>query len=207
MTARLVSDEVRWFRPGGVPDGVLAWFDNLAGPSASERRVDRYLELPQTVGLGVKLRQGQLEVKRLRAEYPAAAWHGLAGRPARWEKWSFALVEDGAAERIWLPVEKRRRFRTLRVGDDGAVTPGAPGARVDRGCSVEVTRLAVQDARWWSVGFEATGDEAGLRRTLDLAIEHAAGAGRPLGLSVADSVDYPAWLSALLASPPTGGDS
>ncbi len=207
MTARLVSDEVRWFRPGGVPDGVLTWFGDLPGPVASERRVDRYLELPQTAGLGIKLRQGKLEVKRLRTEHPPVVWHGLAGRPTRWEKWSFELVEDGAAERIWLPVEKQRRFRTLRVGDDGAVTPVAPGARVARGCSVEVTRLTVQDALWWSVGFEATGDELGLRRTLDLAVEHVAGAGPPLGLSVADSVDYPAWLSALLASPPTGEDS
>jgi hypothetical protein len=205
MTVSLVTDEVRWFRPGGAPDAVLAWFAGLPGPAGDERRVDEYLELPQIASLGIKLRRGLLEVKRLRLAHGEAAWRGFAGRPARWEKWSFRLTEDDGAARTWTPVEKWRRQRTLRVGGDGAVAPVAPGERVDRGCSVEVTRLDVRATRWWSLGFEATGEEADLRRTLDHAVDYVAGTGPPFELAAADSLDYPAWLSKLLSPAPAVG--
>src|SRR2546427_265985 len=57
--------EVRWFFEGPVPDEIEQWFcrSNLALKAAP--REDHYLLFPAVLGLGLKLREGRLEVKTL----------------------------------------------------------------------------------------------------------------------------------------------
>src|SRR2546422_3121611 len=57
--------EVRWFFEGQVPDEIEQWFcrSNLALKAAP--REDHYLLFPAVLGLGLKMREGRLEVKSL----------------------------------------------------------------------------------------------------------------------------------------------
>src|SRR3989442_14661424 len=57
--------EVRWFFEGPVPDEIEQWFcrSNLALKAAP--REDHYLLFPAVLGLGLKMREGRVEVKSL----------------------------------------------------------------------------------------------------------------------------------------------
>lgn len=56
--------EVRWFHRGKVPLDVMAWFLRLHGePEEPGHRVDYYLRLSDADALGIKLRDGRIEIK------------------------------------------------------------------------------------------------------------------------------------------------
>ncbi len=67
----LLSNELRWFYPGKLPENIQLWFQQncLIDPLKSpEEREDVYLYSPGCDYLGIKLRQGRLEVKWRQAE-------------------------------------------------------------------------------------------------------------------------------------------
>ncbi|WP_412061721.1 hypothetical protein [Rubrivirga sp. IMCC45206] len=173
--------EVRWFRPGPIPGAVTAWFASLGDPPDEEARTDRYLA-PSSDALGVKLREGRLEMKRRAgAAGPVAAGAARATAEA-WTKWSFALAESvGPLDGPWLAVAKRRRQYVLEL---------AGGS-----CALELSTVTVAGAAWWSVCLEAEGTSPHARRAA-----LAAGAARWLAvpdapaLAAADAQGYPAWL-------------
>lgn len=173
--------EVRWFRPGPVPGPVAAWFGALGEPVAEEARTDHYLA-PSSDALGVKLREGRLEMKRRDGTGgPVAAGPARATAEA-WTKWSFALAEPvGALDGSWLAVAKRRRQRALEL---------AAGR-----CALELSEVTVCGAGWWSVCLEAEADTPAARRTAlaAAAARWLAVDGAP-ALAAADARGYPAWL-------------
>ena len=62
----LISNELRWFYPGNLPENIQLWFQQncLLDPLKSpEAREDVYLYSPGCDYLGIKLRQRRLEVK------------------------------------------------------------------------------------------------------------------------------------------------
>jgi hypothetical protein len=63
------------------------------------------------------------------------------------------------------------------------------------GCHVEVVslRVAGDDTRWASVGFEAFGDVSTVEATLDRTLKHVAQTNLPAGRELS----YPAWLAGL----------
>src|SRR5687768_6962069 len=153
------SVEVRWFRRGPIPDELLAWLKSGEGEvRLEETREDAYLFLPDEAAIGVKLRQGLIEVKRREAELGLTSWGTLAGRTARWRKWSVAVTETAAdphrvlVDSHWVHVKKDRYLRKSSAELAGATTrdqpsvrvvPVPPQARPQDGCTVEVARLAV----------------------------------------------------------------
>ncbi|MGL4619835.1 MAG: hypothetical protein ACRCZS_12370, partial [Chroococcidiopsis sp.] len=67
----LNSLELRWFISGELPLEVSSWFeqDKLGGQlQAPETREDVYLYVPECEYMGLKLRQGRLEIKWRQAE-------------------------------------------------------------------------------------------------------------------------------------------
>ena len=181
--------EVRWFRPGPVPDAVAAWFDALGGPVETDARTDRYLGGTGD-GLGLKVREGRVEAKRL--EGPAGPFR--AGRSAAeaetWTKWLFPADGDPAPPG-WVEVRKRRRQRrVLTAGGSCAVElseveAAPPGA--DAGGAV-----------WWSVCLEASGPDAEARRAaLDRAGDAWLDRDDAPALAAEDAQSYPAWLGRL----------
>jgi hypothetical protein len=90
----LTSLEIRWFYPGELPSDVAAWFSSaeLGGQlQAPEKREDIYLYAPECEYMGVKLRQGRLEIKWRQAELEVLGFGTVEGKLERWGKW---LCED-----------------------------------------------------------------------------------------------------------------
>ncbi len=197
----LLTIEVRWFGRGEVPPAVVRWFAGCPGQAAAyPPRTDHYL-WGTGEALGVKLREGRLEVKpRLTVEGVVPFHPHMAGQVERWAKWSFPLAEgyDALASvrtsAAWIAVGKARALRAYAIGADGALAPAPPGQVPPQGCTLEFTHLQVRGQAWWTVGFESYGEGPGLRARLYAVVERVLAAGTPPQLDAATSCGYAAWL-------------
>jgi hypothetical protein len=175
--------EVRWFLPGaleGSGSSLENWFRTrprhgggdappLAWvPAPPAWRQDRYLMIPGHDDMGIKWREGRLEIKGREASLGYRMFApGIEGLCERWIKWSYAgdavahrlreLFRGGAANGVVL-VEKRRLQRMLAIDAAGRVTEIGPNEPRARGVNVELAQIqVVGSARetHWSLAFEA----------------------------------------------------
>lgn len=184
----LTSVELRWFYPGNLPQEVSTWFkaNNLGQLLAPEQREDIYLFVaPDCDYMGVKLRQGRLEVKWRRAELGTISFGNLVeGKLEKWGKW---FCEDSTGESFkpqgvvtkseWIRVKKVRQQRT------------------QRDCSVEITRLDINGNNWWSLAFEAVGEDSAASANLQAVGSNIFQNYAYHQLQVQDSFAYPSWLT------------
>jgi hypothetical protein len=193
--------EVRWFFQGAMAPAVLAWFRGSEGPAEEEpTRVDCYL---RRVGdsLSIKLREGRVEVKQRYRRSGIVRFHPrVAGRVELWRKWSFEVIEiagqPSAAEAVaahWTAVEKSRTLHRYRL-DGERVVAVAPAEVTDQGCDLELARIRVGGADWWSVGLEAYGAEPVLENTLLQVAGYLMAQPEPPSLAAENSYSYPEWL-------------
>ena len=199
--------EVRWFYPGPIPPQVATWFNHESVTLKREPvRVDRYLRPSGFGDVNVKLREGRIEVKRRVGESNRIRFHPrVTGVVERWRKWSFELTQQGTADNwaslpvsSWIPVRKNRSLRTYEVTDgEVLVARSALEAPAD-GCELELTRIVAFEQVWWTLAFEAFGDEDTLRDNLRLVATHVLGTDEPPRLDVGQSQGYAAWLIDLL---------
>ncbi|MGD2143645.1 MAG: hypothetical protein PVF54_04105 [Anaerolineae bacterium] len=195
--------EVRWFHRGRIPPEVEAWFRRGAGPVAEHQlREDHYLHLDDTDALGVKLRQARIEIKqRVRPNGMVRFHERVAGLVEGWRKWSFRLAEGGSAissilrpAKSWIAVEKERTLRTYQLAADGRVVPLLGRELPAEGCKLELTSVRAVGQAWWTLAFEAFGDESALGKRLMLTAQHVFAGEQPPLLHAHDSRSYPAWL-------------
>lgn len=221
------SAELRWFLPEQSPwDCLLDWFTlqgrlaiNVEGqydPRAAtgsfvkleRERVDEYLLLPQCDTVGVKQRQGKLEVKALVASPRPFSLGGVVGRVDQWVKWSFdpseAIVTQLEIEMDqsgpWRKVVKKRYTQKISL-DSVRPIAVSPDQYPEIGCNIELTVIDVQATlrTWLTFGFEAFGPSGRVVALLDQAVQHffAAYGPPPVSLDGNDSLSYPAWLAKL----------
>ena len=166
------SIEVRWFGSGAASPALTDWFRGLAdghGVAIDEQdpRVDRYLVLSGCDGLGVKHREGKLEVKTLRNSVGEHALGGaLAGEFEAWTKWG-AKGESAAAflgsiasdSAHWVECSKARHGIPFALDGD-ALRGRTDGGWVDAGCNLELTRIEVLGRPYWSFAAEMFGGDA-----------------------------------------------
>lgn len=191
------TTEVRWFVPESLPPEIDLWFSGSAG--FSEERRDTYL-IDDRADVGVKRRFGEmLEVKvRQSLDGRIDFGEGLAGPLEVWRKWSpvDAIVDDLAGGR-WVDVSKsivKRRF--MLDGTEMALSSGA--LSTDAGCDVEIAKLTVGAAHWWTFAFAAFGPSATRRDALVASwrsLAAAAQCSEPLGLRTGRAMGYPEWLA------------
>lgn len=187
----LTTIELRWFYRGTIPTEVKDWFgDDLLGehlPPTSERE-DWYLYLRGCDFVGVKLRQGKLEIKWRKAELGVMSFgEKLEGKVEKWAKWicedpaeeSFMLT-DVVGDRSWMGVKKERSQRKYES------------------CTMEVTKVSIGDDAWWSLGFEASGENPPAIYTLQSVASEVFKSYRGAGLKTEDSYGYPQWLSVVV---------
>lgn len=208
--------EVRWFYPGPPPRRLVDWLARTSRlPAAQPPRQDHYLRLDGQPALGIKLREGNLEVKtRLEDPREVALGPRAVGRVARWRKWSFPLAQGTAPEAgggttslerllvpapSWIAVDKARRLAAYRVGGgmEAAIVP--LGVPLTLGCEFELSCVRAGGEEWWSVCFEAFGQESDLERALRAVTAGVLGHGWPVALDVEFSFGYPAWLDRFAA--------
>jgi hypothetical protein len=92
-------------------------------------------------------------------------------------------------------VEKRRTLRLFQVGNEGQVVPLPTGSHEGFGCGLELTRIVVRGADWWSLGLEAFGPEATLEKRLMAVAGHLFALGAAPRLEAEASYGYPRWLA------------
>jgi hypothetical protein len=165
-------------------------------------RTDRYLRLPDSEGLNVKLREGRIEIKRRVGEVRAVRFHErVTGVVEGWRKWRFELAEPGSSRvqaaspaSSWISVHKERRIRTYHVEKDEDVTARSGPKPAATGCELELSRVRAAGQIWWTLAFEAFGDESALRENLLLVARYVVSTDEPPSLPVSNSRGYAAWL-------------
>jgi hypothetical protein len=223
----LQSAEIRWFWPGHAQwDELLAWFTRQgrlplvtetgqyvsqpdAGPFVKQERprTDDYLLLPNCQTVGVKQREGRLEVKALVDGPQPFAQGNVSGQLDQWVKWSLQpsaeialpLTADLQQSGRWLGVTKRRYTQKVALVG-GKLTAVSPDTFPATGCSIELTLVdvAAHNGRWLTFGFEAFG-QTDRSRLLHQAMTHffTLHGPPPLALMTRNSLSYPAWLAQL----------
>jgi hypothetical protein len=182
---------------------VVAWFQRSAGwVQQHPVREDRYLRLPDTRALGIKLREGRIEVKQRVRNHGLVRFHErAAGIVEHWRKWSFQLAPGYGAlpgmalpAASWVPVRKERLLTTYRLTADQTVVPVSSPQPLRRGCEMELTAVHAAGQDWWTLAFEAFGEESLLREQLVRVARHVLAAGEPPRLDAPDSQGYADWL-------------
>jgi hypothetical protein len=204
------STEVRWFFEGRLPGDMRLWFE-AGGPAKTEpQRTDEYLFLPGCVTTSIKLRDGRFEVKALTQPPGSVTYrHGIGGLRDAWVKWSSARIDNdtssrlaGRAEDRWISVSKLRRLRLVSLEGEEPVEVAPDHGWLSGGCQVELTVIEAwsrtqgrsEAAPWWSLSFEAFGDEMTMQDGLDLVIDEIFKEPPPVNLSREASFSYPVWL-------------
>jgi hypothetical protein len=202
----LLTYELRWFYPGTIPENIEVWFKQncLAEPLQSpEERSDVYLYSPESNFVGIKLRQGRLEVKWRKAELGIVHFDDFVeGKAEKWGKW---LCCDSTEESFqpnqvlgkpfWVNVQKVRYSQLYQFIPNTSPKPVSTQENIDNGCSVELTQLVIHENPWWSLAFEASGEETSLMENLQTTARWIFNTYRGSKLLAVNSYAYPTWLA------------
>ncbi|KAB8332577.1 hypothetical protein SD80_018495 [Scytonema tolypothrichoides VB-61278] len=202
----LTTYELRWFSPGMIPENIKTWFKQncLIDPmQPPEEREDVYLYSPKSDFLGIKLRQGRLEVKWRKTELGAVRFGDFVeGQAEKWGKW---LCCDSTEESFqpnlvlgnssWVSVQKVRHSQLYQVLPEFPPQPVSVDEYIENGCTVELTHLIIQGNAWWSLAFEASGEDACLMENLQATASWVFDSYRELKLLAINSYAFPSWLA------------
>jgi hypothetical protein len=198
--------EVRWFFQGTISPQVQAWFHGGQGQAApAQARVDHYLRIADGDALGIKLREGRIEVKQRERQLGTVPLQArVSGVVEHWRKWSFPLTRrKGAALDTpvpalgWVGVHKERQLSRYRITSDRGLVAVSPAQYPDQGCDLELTKVFACGSEWWTLGFEAFGAETNLQDLLSFTAGQLLAATEPPLLAAQDSYGYPRWLQIL----------
>jgi len=173
MNAFFTSAEVRWFKEGEIPFPVLEWFTAGTHHKVFPARTDKYLLFSHAAQAGVKIREGNFEIKTRVEELGVLEIKQLIkGKKELWEKWTQSDLDvKGPGENPrWLGIQKRRILRKLELQEDGLEEVPADQV-ISRGCQMELTSLKVEKQSHWTLSFESMGDYQELEKMLDQSIE------------------------------------
>jgi hypothetical protein len=200
-----LTAEIRWFRPGKVPEEIGDWFNRSAFEHRPGVRTDTYLVYPTAEAAGVKFRENRFEIKTfVKTLDGLSIRERIRGRMEVWEKWSMEGVsvaglfaDTGGEPDIWIDVRKRRTTRVFStegekiVETDSSERSGLPG----NGCFIELTDIGIGEEQFWTLGLEAFGIEESLEDNLRRTAIHFFDTDEvSLGFEEKDSYSYPVFL-------------
>jgi hypothetical protein len=202
------SHEVRWFLEGGVDqhpalrrwveDGSTApkWIGRLGG------KPDAYWIIPGAADMGIKWREGQLQIKGLECSLGTQKFTGsFEGKVERWIKWGY---EGRSVENAFTPSSKIVEVHKTRCLRKVRLNPFTPmpievdlETLIDRGGALEVTDLRVKDRSFTSVAFEAFPNDSGMHGDFIVFVNSFLEKLSRIELNESNSMSYPAWLRTL----------
>jgi hypothetical protein len=178
----VIAMEARWFFDGQAPVEVQGWFNGLPGDLAkTESRPDHYLVIPGRDDLGLKIREGGLELKWRARSDPFA--HGeTSGTREVWnkERWDFKmggnedLIEASSSESLTdasRTVSKQRSQRKYHPDEGNELEPVNMDKRLDEACIVELTAIEIDGNHGWTIAIEAIGSPTRVEAIFALCIE------------------------------------
>ncbi|GMQ79567.1 MAG: hypothetical protein BMS9Abin02_2169 [Anaerolineae bacterium] len=197
----LKTVEVRWFFPGEIPPAVTTWFISAAPSSISEPiRTDYYLNLLNQEAMGIKVREGWLEVKQRPSSIGRFQFQEkVIGQLESWRKWGINLgalsgVPANEIEKMWIPVVKERQIYSYKLS--GGIWQGRGGKLgiEDQGCEIELSKINAFNRTWWSFAFEASGTSNQNKRLLIEASKRFLALSDPPSMPLTHSYGYPTWI-------------
>lgn len=162
------SKEIRWFS-NSEDEAISKWFEeNGFSFENANARTDYYLPLKDQDDTGIKLREGNIEIKQLisRSEKEKLV-KSVKGYFENYIKWSFTSAEDDPLFREiieeekyhWLGVRKERIGFKLKENQNGSIIRVKMDEYLEYGCQVEYTRLKIKNELWYTLGLEWFGDK------------------------------------------------
>ena len=162
------SREVRWFFKDRN-DVIVKWFQShQLDFNKVHPRIDYYHLPTLSEALGIKIREGRLEIKhRVSGPYPGMLYQNQHVNFEDWTKWSFelrngspetvAIVEDKKHQN-WLAVIKKRMAVNVGEAQNGEPNILSLDIPIARGCQLEYTELEVGGELYYSFGLEWFGE-------------------------------------------------
>jgi len=219
-TIPLPSHEVRWFFEGKAEqhEALKRWFKTTSSIQKSEGvglpewkgrlgdQPDVYLLVPGNDDIGIKWREGELQIKGLVSSLGTQVFCGRhQGKVERWIKWSYKNIPDsykrlfGEGKETGLVTASVRKTRALRKVRLDTLTGKAEEVDaktfVDRGLGFELTDLEVGGKAYCSLAFEAFPNDSAMDAAFTEAVEAFIGELKTFDLTATKSQSYPAFLS------------
>jgi len=209
------SHEVRWFLEGGIDQhpALRHWVEEDAKDPQWIGRLggkpDAYLLIPGASDMGIKWREGQLQIKGLECALGTQKFTGsFEGIVERWIKWGYeGKSVEGAFSQWFKPsqdapriveVHKTRCLRKVRLNPFAAMPIEVDSkTSIDRGGALEVTDLRVGVQAFTSVAFETFPNDSGMHRDFSVFVNAFLGRLSSVELTESNSMSYPAWLQTL----------
>ncbi len=213
------SIEVRWFFEvkANQYQSLKRWFEMITpipknpsvGPLVWEDRRDVYLIVPGSNDMGIKWREGELQIKGCASSLGTQVFCGRhQGEVERWMKWSYANT-PAAYHRLFLTgketglvtasVRKNRALRKVKLDTiTGKPQEVDAGALINRGLGFELTELEVAGKAYYSLAFEAFPIDSAMDVAFTQSVEFFLDGLTEINLTAADSQSYPAWLNGII---------
>jgi len=224
-TIPLASQEVRWFFDGTATqhESLKRWFETIVpipqrpgvGPLVWQGRLDDqpdvYLLVPGSDDMGIKWREGELQMKGRASSLGTQVFCGRhQGVVERWIKWSYTHMPTAyhrlfTAEQesglVIAAVRKTRAVRKVRLDTlTGQRQEVDAQTCVDRGLGIELTDLEVAGAAYCSLAFEAFPDDSAMGAAFTEAVEAFLDGLTAITLTATHSQAYPAFLGSVMAA-------
>ena len=225
QTIPMASHEVRWFFEGKADQHkkLKDWFETVAPSSIPNHsrvsppvwkprlddKPDVYLLVPDSDDMGIKWREGELQIKGRVSSLGTQVFCGRhQGVVERWIKWSYKNVPASyqrlfAAEKepglVTAAVRKNRALRKVRLDTlNGKAEEVDAMTLIDRGLGFELTDLEVAGKAYCSLAFEAFPNDSGMDAAFTQAVEAFLDGLKELALTAACSQSYPAFLGSVI---------
>ena len=218
-TIPFASHEVRWFFEGNAKqyESLKRWFETVTpvpknsgvcSPVWDDRR-DIYLIVPGSDDMGIKWREGELQIKGCVSSLGTQVFCGRhQGEVEHWMKWSYANT-PAAYHRLFLTgketglvtvsVWKNRALRKVKFDTfTGKPQEVDAEAVVDRCLGFELTQLEVAGKAYYSLAFEASPIDSAMDVAFNQAVEAFLDGLTEISLTTDDSQSYPAWLGGII---------
>jgi hypothetical protein len=199
----VITNEVRWFYAGGVPGMITDWHQSLAGLFREhEPRTDHYLFLPGNTGLGIKWREGRIELKKKIADLGMVKIHSAIGKAEQWKKWSFEIEQDDqtfssltSEPENWVAVSKKRFLQLFTFNRNDEFIPHSGTFGEDETVMVELSEVKLNEKHWWTLGVEFTVQKNEAKADSTILMKRLLADFPDLKQDASASFGYPKWLT------------
>lgn len=221
-TVPFSSHEVRWFFDGASDEyePLRRWFETVApfpknpdvGPPVWQARLDDqpdiYLIIPGGTDMGIKWREGELQVKGRISSLGTQIFCGRhRGNVERWMKWSYPnmppayknlFISGHQQDLLTVAVKKLRALRKVHVNTfTGQPEEVESTVQIDRGLGIELTDLQIKGKAYCSLAVEAFPDDSAMSSAFNEVVESFLSDLTDIDLDAARSKSYPSWLDTI----------